>query len=201
MGRAGCGGRRPPAAARHQALGVLAIAFFVDGRGPEGLARLAFLPAAPADVSREDTDTLVLRGMARVLAEDLAGAIADLSTAAARLRAGAPLRYVSHCLRYLAGAEYRLGCWDDAVLHAELAVSLAHDADRVWEFGYVHSVAAVVRALRGDWELASAHVRMATEAAQAFRAPGAIFAAASAEAFLASAQAGRDRGGSRYPPG
>ena len=81
-----------PAAVRHRALGVLAIALFADGRGSESLARLAFLPAAPSEVPREDTDALVLRGMARVLAEDLAGAVADLSAAAARLRAGVPLR-------------------------------------------------------------------------------------------------------------
>ena len=177
-----------PAAVRHLALGVLAIALFADGRGPEGLARLAFLPAAPAEVPREDTDALALRGMARVLAEDLAGAIADLSTAAARLRAGVPLRTASRCLSYLAEAEWRLGSWDDAVVHGELAVSLARDADRVWEFGYVHSVAAVVPAARGDWEVARAHVRMATEAAQAFGAPGAIIAAATARAFLAMAR-------------
>ena len=57
------------AAARHRALGVLAIALVAAGRGPEGLARLAFLPPAPSQVPREDTDTLALRGMARVLAE------------------------------------------------------------------------------------------------------------------------------------
>ena len=177
-----------PAAVRHQALGVLAIALFADGRGPEGMARLAFLPAAPAEVPREDTDALVLRGIARVWAEDLAGAIADLSTAAARLRAGVPLRYASRCLSYLASAEYRLGSWDDAVVHAELAVSLAHDADRVWDFGVVHSVAAVVPALRGDLDVASAHVRMATQAAQAAGDPGPIGAAAIARAFLAMAR-------------
>ena len=137
---------------------------------------------------REDTDTLVLRGMARVLAEDLAGAIADLSAAAARLRAGVPLRNASQCLSYLAGAEYRLGSWDDALVHAELAVSLAQDADRVWDLSLVHSVAAVVRALRGDWEVASAHVRMATEAAQAIGTAAAITAAAIARAFLAMAR-------------
>ncbi len=176
-----------PAAVRHQALGALAIALFFDGRGPEGLARLAFLPAAPAEVPREDTDTLVMRGTARVLAEDLAGAIADLSTAAARLRAGVPLRTASLCLSYLAGAEYQLGSWDDAVVHAELAVSLTQDADRMWDLGFVHSVAAVVPALRGDWEVASAHVRMAGEAAQTAGTPAAIAAAATARAFLAMA--------------
>ena len=119
------------AVVRHRALGGLAVTLFADGRGPEGLARLAFLPAAPAEVPREDTATLVWRGMARALTEDLAGAIADLSAAVARLRAGVPLRSASHCLSYLAGAEWRLGSWDDAVVHAELAVSLAEDADRV----------------------------------------------------------------------
>jgi DNA-binding CsgD family transcriptional regulator len=176
-----------PAAVRHGALGVLAIAFSADGRGPQGLARLAFLPAAPSEVPREDTDALVLRGMARFLAEDLAAAIADLSTGAARLRAGVPLRHSSQCLCYLAGAEYRSGSWDDAVTHAELAVSLARDADRVQDLAFVHSVAAVVPALRGDWEVASRHVRLATEAGQASGDPEAIIAGAIAQAFLAMA--------------
>ena len=177
-----------PATVRHRALGVLAIAFSADGRGPQGLARLACLPAAPSEVSREDTDALVLRGMARFLAEDLAGAVADLSTGAARLRAGVPLRHASHCLCYLAGAEYRLGVWDDAVTHAELAVSLAQDADRVQDLGFVHSVAAVVPALRGDWEVADTHVQLATEAGQASGDPDAITAGAIAQAFLATAR-------------
>ena len=59
MRRAG-GRGRAPAAMRHRALGVLAIGLYAAGRGPEGLARLTFLPAAPSEVPREDTDTLVL---------------------------------------------------------------------------------------------------------------------------------------------
>ena len=177
-----------PAAMRHRALGVLAIALYAAGRGPEGLARLAFLPAAPSEVLLEETDTLALRGMARSLAEDLAGAIADLSAAAARLRAGVPLRSPSLCLSHLALAEYRVGSWDDAVVHAELAVSLARDADRAWEFSWVHHVAAVVPALRGDLEAASVHVGMAAEAAQGAGDPWPIGAAATAQAFLAMAR-------------
>ena len=173
---------------RHAALGVLAHTLSVDGRSPEGLARLAFLPAAPSEVPREDTDALVLRGMARVVAEDLAAAVADLSAAAARLRAGVPLRTGSLCLSYLAVAEWRLGSWDDAVVHAELAVSLARDADRVWELGSAHMAAAVVPALRGEWEAASAHVEMATQAARATAAPRALAAAASAREVLATAR-------------
>ena len=177
-----------PAAVRHRALGVLAIALFADGRGAEGLARLAFLPAAPSEVPREDTDALVMRGMARVMAEDLAAAVADLSAAAARLRAGVPLRTASLCLGYLALAECLLGSWDDAMVHAELAVSLTRDADRAWEFGFVHSVAAIVPALRGEWEVASAHVRMAADAANTFGTVEAIGTTATAQAFLAMAR-------------
>ena len=177
-GERAAGARTAPAAVCHQALGVLAIALFLDGRGPEGLAQLAFLPAAPSEVPREDTDALVLRGIARVMAEDLAKAVADLSAAAARLRAGVPLRNASLCLSYLAVAEWRLGSWDDAVVHAELAVSLTRDADRLWELATVHGVAAMVPSLRGEWEVASAHVRMVTDAAQAIGTVEAIGATA-----------------------
>ncbi len=177
-----------PAGVRHAALGVLAHTLSVDGRSPEGLARLAFLPAAPSEVPPEDTDALVLRGMGRVVAEDLAAAVADLSAAAERLRAGIPLRTGSLCLSYLAVAEWRLGSWDDAVVHAELAVSLARDADRVWELGPAHMIAAFVPALRGEWEAASAHVEMATQAARATAAPRALAAAATARQVLATAR-------------
>ena len=186
--RAAATGAALPAAMRHRALGVLAIALVANGRGPEGLARLAFLPAAPAEVPRKDTDTLAMRGMARNLAEDLTGAIADLSAATARLRAGIPLRSPSLCLAHLALAEWRAGSWDDAVVHAELAVSLARDADRAWEFAVVHYVAAVVPALRGEWDAAGAHVEMAARAARVTGAQRAIGAAATAEAFLAMAR-------------
>ena len=177
-----------PAAVRHQALGVLAMTLSRDGRGPEGLARLAFLPAAPSEVPPEDTDALALRGMARVMAEDLAAAVADLSAAAARLRAGVPLRTGSLCLSYLAVAEWRLGFWDDAVVHAELAVSLDRDADRVWELGSKHFIAAVIPAQRGEWQAASAHVEMAAQVARATSAPREIVAAATAREVLAAAR-------------
>ena len=97
-GERAAGAGAAPAGVRHAALGVLAHTLSVDGRSPEGLARLAFLPAASSEVPPEDTDALVLRGMARVVAEDLAAAVADLSAAAERLRTGVPLRTGSLCL-------------------------------------------------------------------------------------------------------
>jgi DNA-binding CsgD family transcriptional regulator len=187
-GERAVGAHGVPPALRHRALGILALALVFDGRVREGLARLGFLPAAPSEVAREDTDALVLRGMTRELAEDLPAAIADLSAAAARLRAGVRSPFASQCLSCLADAEYRFGAWDDALLHGELAVSLAHDADRAWDFGFVHAYAASVPAARGDWDVAAAHVRLATDAAQGLGVPEPIAAAATAQARLAIAR-------------
>ena len=146
------------------------------------------MPEAPTEVRSADTDTLVFRGMARAAMEQLRAADNDLSTAAARLGSGTPLRWVSPCLSYLAETEYRLGRWDDAVGHGELSVSLAYDTDRVLDFAFVHSIAAAVPAARGDWEVATAHVRAADEAARAFGGAEEVAAAATARARLAFAR-------------
>ena len=173
---------------RGRALGLAGIALFLNGRASEGLARLAFLPAAPAEVRPEDTDTLVMRGVLRLLADDLVGGVGDLTAAAARLRAGLPLSMASQCLSCLASAEWRLGRWDEAALHGELSAALARDTERVWDLGFVHGVAAVVPAQRGDWEIAAAHVRRATEGAQAAGTAARVNAALMAHAYLAAAQ-------------
>src|ERR1035438_7500569 len=164
----------------------VALALTLAGRGPEALARLDVLPAAAAEVPLEQTDGLVIRGMCKLFTDDPAGAVADLSVSVARLRAGVSVRYAGQCLFYLTAAEYRLGDWDDAVMHGELAVSLAHDTDRAGEFAFVHGYAALVPAARGDWQLAGAHVEASRAAARTATATGKTAAAmASAELALA----------------
>ena len=93
--------------------------------------------------------------------------MADLSVSLARLRAGISLASPGQCLHYLSDAEYRLGDWDNALIHSELAVSLAHDTDRIWDLAFVHGFAAVVPAARGDWQLASGHVEASLATARA----------------------------------
>jgi hypothetical protein len=109
-------------AARLQALTVVALSLTLAGRAPEGLARLGELPAAAARVPIEATDGLVMRGMCRLFTDDLTGAMTDLSVGVARLRAGVRSTYSSQRLVYLSDAEYRLGAWDDALMHSALAV-------------------------------------------------------------------------------
>jgi DNA-binding CsgD family transcriptional regulator/tetratricopeptide (TPR) repeat protein len=175
-------------ATRLRALIIVALSLTLAGRGPEGLARLGELPAAPADVPLEVTDGLVMRGICRLITDDLTGAMADLSVGVARLRAGVSSPYSGQRLVYLSDAEYRLGAWDDALMHSALAVSLAHDADRTWDFAFVHGYAALVPAARGDWQLAGAHAQASRTAARAFGTGTGVTTAAMAGAELALAR-------------
>jgi len=180
-------------AARLQALTVVALSLTLAGRAPEGLARLGELPAAAARVPIEATDGLVMRGMCRLFTDDLTGAMTDLSVGVARLRAGVRSTYSSQRLVYLSDAEYRLGAWDDALMHSALAVSLAHDADRTLDLAFVHGYAALVPAARGDWQLAGAHVEASRAAARAFGTGTGVTTAAMAGAELALARGDLDQ--------
>jgi DNA-binding CsgD family transcriptional regulator len=175
-------------AAHLQALLVVGLSLTLAGRGPEGLARLGELPDAAAEVPLKATDGLVMRGMCRLFTDDLTGAMADLSVGVARLRAGVSSPYSGQRLVYLSDAEYRLGAWDDALMHSALAVSLAHDADRTWDFAFVHGYAALVPAARGDWQLAGAHAQASRAAARAFGTGTGVTTAAMAGAELALAR-------------
>jgi DNA-binding CsgD family transcriptional regulator/tetratricopeptide (TPR) repeat protein len=135
-----------------------ALNLILAGSAEEGMGLLSALPAIPAEFPEEETSALVFRGVARLFLDDIAGARRDLSVASVRHRSGLTFNFDTHGLTFLVDAEYRAGAWDEAAVHAELAVSLAHDADRIWDFGFVHAHAALVPAGRGEWEVAAAHV-------------------------------------------
>ncbi len=172
--------------ARHQAI-IIALALTLVGRSGEGLARLG-VAAVASEVPLEHTDGLTVRGMCRLFTDDPAGALSDRSVVLARLRARVSLRYAGQCLVYLADAEYRLGAWDDALIHSTLAVSLTRDADRTWDLPFVHAMAALVPAARGDWALAGVHVEASLAAARAFGTGTGVTVAARAGAELALAR-------------
>lgn len=157
-------------------------------RGGQAVRGLDDLPSDPAAVPLQSTDALWIRGNARMSCDELLGAVGDLRTVFARVRAGVPVRYPTWCLAWLADAEYRLGRWDDAVVHGELAVSLSHHADRVLDYAFVHAYAAYVPAARGQWEVAGAHVQAARSSAETLGVARAVVAAATARAALADAR-------------
>ena len=175
-------------AVRAMARTAQAYAFAAAGRSPEGLQALNFLPTSGNEVAIPETDALIMRGILKVYTDDLPGAIADLTVAAARLRAGLPSTYPGHCLTYLSEALFRRGEWDDAVAHAQLATALVQDADRPMDLARAHGQAAQVLAYRGQWAAAQIHVRAARAAAERLPVVLAVAFAATAGAALASAR-------------
>jgi DNA-binding CsgD family transcriptional regulator len=165
-----------------------AFAFAAGGRSAEGLAVLDFLPASGNDVPIAESDALIMRGILRVYSDDLAGAIADLGVAVARLHTGLPSTYPVPCLAALSDAYFRRGDWDAAIAHAQLATSLAQDTDRPVDLARAHGRAAQVLACRGQWTAAQAHVAAARAAAERLPRVLPIAAAASAVVALASAR-------------
>lgn len=141
------------------------------------------LPQDPGAIHR-----LVGRGVVRLWVDDLKEAHDDLERAAAQAReAGVFVPYAA-ALYYLAEVEFRLGDWDDAVLHAQLVGSLADDADQRWFEALPHGTAALPLAARGEWEAATEHVERALRAAESVGDASSIMWAATAQASLALAR-------------
>jgi DNA-binding CsgD family transcriptional regulator len=129
-----------------------------------------------------------MRGMLNVYVDDLAGAIADLGVAAARLRSGLPSTYPGPCLAHLSDAYFRRGDWDAAFTHAQLATAQAQDSDRPLDLARAHVRSAQVLAFRGQWAAAQEHVSAARAAAARFPVVIAVASAAVAGASLALAR-------------
>jgi DNA-binding CsgD family transcriptional regulator len=165
-------------------LAAQAMARALAGDASGALGMFSTLPGPAALVPDAQADALTARGMLRLWTGDLAGADADLTAVATRVTGGLRPRYPGQVLGYLAETAFRLGRWDEAHGHAELAVSMAEDAGRLADLPFAHNLAARVAAFRGQWELASAHVRAAEQAARAAGTQAAAgFAAAARSAF------------------
>ena len=158
------------------------------GRVPEGRAVLDFLPAAGAEVALAETDALIMRGMLKVYADDLSGAVADLGVAAARVRQGLASTYPGPCLSHLSEAHFRLGEWDAAFAHAQMATAWAQDTDRPLDLARTHGQLAQVLGFRGHFAEAQVHVDAARAAAERFPLVFAVATAATAAAALSAAR-------------
>jgi tetratricopeptide (TPR) repeat protein len=182
-------GTLPGSALHTRARVAQAFALSAAGRSADGLAALDSLPAPENEVQAAATDAMIMRGMLKLRIDDLAGGIADLGVAAARLRSGLPASYPGMCLSDLSDAHFRRGDWDSAVTYAQLATSLAMDTDRPVDLARAHARAAQVLAFRGQWAAADAHAGAARAAAERFPVELTIAAAAMAATSLAFARA------------
>ncbi len=158
------------------------------GRSSEGLEELGFLPVTGNEVPLVAIDPLIMRGIVEIYADDLSGAIADLGVAAAHLRSGVPATYPVPCLSHLSEANFRRGDWDAAMTYAQLATSVAEDADRPFDLVRAYARSAQVLAGRGQWSGAEERVTAARAATARFPAVLAVATCAVAGAALASAR-------------
>jgi DNA-binding CsgD family transcriptional regulator len=156
---------------------IRSFAFALSGDTGQALSLFSDLSGPAASVPSARTDALAYRGMARLCAGDLQAAAEDLALAVRRISTGQQVRFPGAPLAFLTEAEFRLGRWDDAQSHADLAVSLARDADRDYDLALAHSAAVPVAACRGDWAAAAAHAEAAEQAACIFGGLTSTFAA------------------------
>ena len=112
----------------------------------------------------------------------------DLSAVIRWSRAGVPFRGIPNAYGGLAEVEYRLGQWNAGLTHADAAVSLGEDSERLWDLPYVRAVASYLNAVRGNWSTAKEHVDAARRCAESTPLPICIYYSCSAGAHLAWVQ-------------
>ena len=135
-----------------------AIGLAISGRAEEGLELLRLIPDELPEPER--LSLMSGRGAIEGWVGELAAARADLATVADALGLGPwPTRLTA--LGNLAHVEFRLGEWDAALVHSDLAISLGEDTEQGWLLPFLHTGAALVLAAQGRWELAEAHVAAA----------------------------------------
>jgi len=137
---------------------ILVTVLAAAGQSDEALALLGAVGAPNHGV-------LAGLGIVKLWTDDLPGARQVLTTVV-----GASHDYgrdVVIALRFLAETEYRLGAWDESLVHAGLAASLATDIDSgaEWIVPMADSAVAWVASARGSAE-AALHVRRANEVAR-----------------------------------
>jgi len=145
--------------------------------------RAAFsVPEHAQDARMEDFEQLLARGMARLWAGQRREAKADLSRSVDLAQELSAVHLVVPTLFYLSDAEYRLGEWDAAIMHGELAASTAEDTDQVFLTGIPHAVAAYPYIGRGEWQTAERHIAIAERVAALVGDFGSVGFAATARA-------------------
>jgi DNA-binding NarL/FixJ family response regulator len=153
------------AAAASQTRTLIAVGASQVAGPREALAELGHLDPDPARVGPVDVDGLTFRGVFRLLAGDLDGAMGDLAASLALARRGATLSLGLRAYFYLALAQYLAGAWDDVLLTAEQGFSAAAIQSRRYELPLLHLAASCVPAGRGVAEEAERHARLAEQAA------------------------------------
>jgi ATP/maltotriose-dependent transcriptional regulator MalT len=174
---------------RREATATLAVATGILYRARRGLEVLAQQFSAPAArAGFLDADFLVTRGMLGFYDAQLAAPTEDLRRAITLARQGARVAQLPRAHVHLCQLLFKAGDWDDAQVHARLALSLIADNPHVWEEAQVLAASSLVPAARGQWESAEARIEAARQAAEQSGTPENHLAVRLAEALLARAR-------------
>jgi predicted ATPase/DNA-binding CsgD family transcriptional regulator len=171
------------------AVAILAGGLAHTGRVHEGLAALDALDPGIVPTPEPTLNQLWTRGWVKAtMTDEVHEARSELANLPAMCRQqGLPV-IEALALTYLAWTEYRSGAWDDAILHAELAISTAQDTDQLWLLPLAHGAATAPLAGRGEWASAAEHCRVARQAAETLGLESSIANAAIAQAQYAAAR-------------
>jgi len=174
----------------HRAWTSLVLGVGMVRGAPAGLDHLSErLPADVNAIHAEDHALLVTRGTLGFYAGRTTAAVADLRFAVTVMRRGPDPAALPRAHLHLAQLLMNAGDWDDALVHARVAASLAADDREIWIQAPVHAVLGTLLASRGEWGPATARVQAAREAAADLGTAEAVFTARIAEAALARARA------------
>ena len=155
---------------------------------PAGLDRLSQRLPQPADqVPDDEANMLVTRGTLGLYAGRTASAISD-HRAVLRAARRTSVHQIARCHFQMAMLLVNSGDWDEALVHARTAISIATDHQQVWIEAQCHAVLATILAYRGDWEAAVRHLSTAETLAASHDSIEAVGTARIAAAALGRAQ-------------
>jgi DNA-binding CsgD family transcriptional regulator len=157
--------------------------------GPAGLDRInERLPRDPGQIRSSELDLLVTRASIAYYSARISQARADLDTVLAMVQRGYVPVQLARCHYLMAVLLTHTGEWDDAVLHARTAVSIAADDHLVWIQSQCHAALGTLCAFRGDWSDAEKHIDRAGRMAAGSNSVEALATARVAAAALARAR-------------
>lgn len=167
------------------ALSILVPCLGRAGRPAEAFAAVVSLPHDAPDSTDVQMEALLSSAMVRLWVDDLEHARAGFTAVVGAFRTRPACRQALVALGMLADTEYRLGAWDDSVVHGAQVVSLVEDSEQVWFRAFAHAAATWVLAVRGDFDEAEAHARAAAGAGRLMGDVTSIGCAATAAAHVA----------------
>lgn len=143
---------------------ILATGHGIEGSPDAGLVELDGICAAADERGEpEVADAYCGRGVARLWSHDLDDARSDLERSLAAAEAAGSFQVQVTARNYLAEALYRQGCWDEALVVAQMSASIIEDTDQRWMAIMPLWCMARILAARGDARAAEYRDRAETE--------------------------------------